>query len=428
MPLTAAYPRRVLIVTQYFWPEPGAPSVRYAAIVRTLRELGVSVDVLTGVPNYPTGRVLPGYRRLGFQVEEHDGAHIHRSPLFPYGGRNRWLRLLNHGSLAASATLAAIRGRAIDLVLAETPPLPLAVTAAAIARRNGVPLVVYVADLWPDVALAMGALREGWLADRLRSLEAFVYRNAARITVPTEGLFAALTAHPAAGPGKVLLLPNGVDPDVFHPIPAADCEVERTALGLAGRALFLYAGTIGHAQALDTIVDTAVALRDRSDIVFAFLGDGPERGRLEGRTRALRLDNVVFAGAVPPEHVARYLSLARATIAPLRAVDLFAATRPAKILPSLACARPVIFCGRGEMAAIIEREGCGVVVPPEDPARLADAVRRLADSDEDARAMGERGQTWALRDYDFRGLVRRWWDAVSEGLPRPVRDSGTRAS
>ncbi len=417
----------MLIVTQYFWPEPGAPSVRYAAIVRTLRALGVSVDVITGVPNYPTGRIARGYRGVGLQVEEHDGARVHRLPLFAYGGRNKWLRLLNHGSLAASTLFAAVPGRRVDLVIAETPPLPLAVSAAVIARRSGVPLVLYVADMWPDVALAMGALHEGWVADRLRSLEAFVYRSAARVTVPTEGLFAKLAAHPAAGPDKVLLLPNGVDPAVFHPIDPLDCEAERAAIGLGGRTLFLYAGTIGHAQALDTILDAAAALRDRSEIVFGLLGDGPERGRLERRARSLGLDNVVFAGAVAPERVARYFALSRATIAPLRDVELFGATRPAKVLPSLACARPVIFCGRGEMAALIQRERCGVAVPPEDPPRLADAVRLLAASEADARAMGERGREWALREYDFTRLVRQWWDELSAGLPPPARDSGNRA-
>ena len=402
--------------------------MRYAAIVRTLRDLGVHVDVITGVPNYPTGRIPRGYRRVGLQVEEHDGTRILRLPLFAYGGANRWLRLLNHGSLAASVMVSAIRGRNVDLIIGETPPLPLAVSAAALARRSGTPLVLYVADMWPEVALAMGALKAGWLADRLRSLETFAYGSAVRITVPTEGLYAKLVAHPAAGPDKVVLLPNGVDPALFHPLDPGECEAERAALGLSERALFLYAGTIGQAQALDTIIDTAELLRERDDILFGFVGDGPERGRLEDRARALGLRNVVFTGSVQPERVARYFALARASIAPLRDVALFGATRPAKILPSLACGCPVIFCGRGEMSGLIERERCGVVVPPEDPRALAEAVGRIAASAELAREMGARGRDWALREYDFGTLVRRWWGAISEALRPPARDSGTRAS
>ncbi|TMB77198.1 MAG: glycosyltransferase family 4 protein [Chloroflexi bacterium] len=264
MPPSAAYPRTVLIVTQYFWPEPSAPSVRYAAIIRTLRSLGVSVHVITGVPSYPSGRVAKGYRPIGFQAEDHEGAHIQRFPLLPYGGANKWLRLLNHGSLATTSMFGALRGVRCDLVIAESPPLPLAISGIAHARRAGVPLVLYVADKWPDVAIEMGALHEGWVADRLRDMESFAYRSAWRIAVPTDGLFARLAAHRDAGPAKTTLLPNGVDPAVFHPMDASDPEAARALGDLAGRALFMYAGTIGQAQALATIVDAAAAARRRA--------------------------------------------------------------------------------------------------------------------------------------------------------------------
>ena len=411
----------MLIVTQYFWPEPSAPSVRYAAIIRTLRSLGVSVHVITGVPSYPSGRVAKGYRPIGFQAEDHEGAHIQRFPLLPYGGANKWLRLLNHGSLATTSMFGALRGVRCDLVIAESPPLPLAISGIAHARRAGVPLVLYVADKWPDVAIEMGALHEGWVAARLRDMESFAYRSAWRIAVPTDGLFARLAAHRDAGPAKTTLLPNGVDPAVFHPMDASDPEAARALGDLAGRALFMYAGTIGQAQALATIVDAAALVRGDPTIGFALVGDGPERARLEERARALGLDNIRFVGAVPPDRVAAYLAFARATIAPLRDVALFVATRPAKVLPSLACARPVIFCGRGEMAAFIEREGCGIAVAPEDPAALAAAIRRLAADEAGARAMGERGRAWAVREFDFGAIVRRWWDALSAALPPRAR-------
>lgn len=419
-----AAPRRVLIVTQYFWPETGAPQVRYDAIARALVEVGVSVDVLTGIPNYPTGRVASGYSAWLPRVESRNGVTIHRLPLFAYGGPSKWLRLLNHGSLATTAFAGMFMDLRSDVVVVESPPLPLVLPAAAIARRSGAPLVMFCADLWPGVPLAMGALHEGSVADRLRDLETWCYRSAWRITVPTDGLFATLAAHPAVGPEKLLLLPNGVDTSVFRPYDTVTCERQRARLTpLDQRELFMYAGTIGHAQALDTIIDAAALLRDDPRIGFVLLGDGPERARLESRARALGLENLRFLGSVPPEEVARYLAFARATIAPLRDVALFSATRPAKVLPSLACGKPVIFAGRGEMGAILEREGCGIVVAPEDPAALVAAVSRLAGDGAAAQAMGERGRALALHEFDFGVLVRRWWDALSEA-PRPrVRGS-----
>jgi glycosyltransferase involved in cell wall biosynthesis len=416
--------RRVLIVTQYFWPEPSAPSVRYDAITRTLVALGVHVEVLTGMPNYPTGRIHPGYGAWLPRVETRNGLRIHRLPLFAYGGPDRWLRLVNHGSLAVTAFAGLVMDLDADIVLVESPPLPLVVPAAALAGRSRARLVMYCADLWPGVPLAMGALRPGFVADRLKDLESLCYRWSWRITVPTDGLFAALSSHPDAGLEKLLLLPNGVDTETFRPYDVAECATQRARLGpLADRALFLYAGTIGHAQALDTILDAAARLRADARIGFALLGDGPERAPLEARATSHGLDNVRFLGSVAPDEVARYLALSRATLAPLRDVALFSATRPAKVLPSLACAKPVIFAGRGEMATLLERERCGVVVPPEDAPALAAAVSRLTDDPDGARAMGERGRDFALREYDFSALVRRWWEALSAGLPPRARDS-----
>ena len=413
---------RVLIVTQYYWPEVGAPQVRYAAVTRALVKRGVEVEVLTGLPNYPTGRIHAGYSAWRPQVEMHEGARIHRLPLFAYGGQVRRLRLLNHASFAGSAFAGVLMDLRPDVVVVESPPLPLVPAAAAIARRHRVPLVMYCADLWPGVPLAMGALRPGFLADRLRDLESLCYRWSWRITANSDGIYETLAGHPDAGPAKLMLLRNGADTSVFRPYEADECHAERSRLGQIGRrALFVFAGTIGPVQALDTLLDAAAMLRADRRIGFVILGDGPERKRLEAKTAALGLDNVLFLGSVPADEVARYLALARATVVPLHDLALFSGVRSAKLMPSLACARPVIFAGRGEMAALLEGEDCGVVVAPENPGALASAVVRLTDDPLAARAMGERGRAFALRDYDFDALVGRWWDELGAAL-RARRD------
>lgn len=414
----------MLIVTQYFLPEPGAPSVRYAAIARTLCELGVRVSVLTAVPNYPTGVVPAGYAAWRPTREWHDGVRVYRAPLFPYGGTRRGLRLLNHLSFSAAAFAGLALPVHPELVIAESPPLPLVLAAAAIARRHRAPLVLYVADLWPEVAIAMGALGPGRIADRARALETWAYRQAWRITVPTDGLHARLAARPDVGPAKLSVLMNGVDGRVFRPLDPGPAGAERAQLGpLADRALFVYAGTIGEAQGLEVIVDAAAALRDDRRIGVLLLGDGPARERLERRAAALHLDNIAFLPAVPPATVTRYLALARAALAPLRDVALFDATRPAKVLPALACGRPVVFGGRGEMAEVILREQCGLVVPPGDAAALAGAIGRLTADPAGAAEMGARGHAFATREFDFPTLVRRWFDELSAARPAPGRNS-----
>jgi glycosyltransferase involved in cell wall biosynthesis len=410
----------VLIVTQYFWPEVGAPQVRYDAITSTLVALGVRVDVLTGMPNYPSGHIRPGYGAWRPRVEERNGVRIHRLPLFAYGGANKWLRLLNHGSLAASAFGGLLMDLDPDIVIVESPPLPLVLPAAAIARRRGAPLVVYVSDLWPAVPLAMGALRPGFAADRFADLESLCYRFAWRITVTSEGQRDAIAAHPMGGPQKVVMLPNGFDPAVFHPYDRGQCEAARARLRpLDDRALFIYAGTIGQAQALDTVVETATHLRNDQRVGFVLIGDGPERERLALEAKRRGLDNILFLASVPPTEVPCHLAFARASLAPLRDITPFEGTRPGKVVISLACGTPVIFSGRGEVAALITREECGIVVPPEDPAALTGAVLSLTERPEDAAAMGKRGRALAMRDFDFPALVRRWWDELLRDLSAP---------
>lgn len=405
--------RRVLLVSHYFWPEPGAASVRLGAVVRRMRARSWEVSVLTSVPTYPRGKAMKGYRPWRPTVSSWNGVSIYFCPLFPYGGRRNVLRLASQLSFVLTSLLGLFLSERPDMIIVESPPLPLVLSAAILARRFKAPLAMYCADLWPRVAIEMGALRNPLLRALALRLETTAYRLASVIAVPTDGLRAALERNACAGPGKVRLVPNGVDLDEFTPVVPRDAAAIRRELGDFGRrVLFAYVGTMGSAQGVGVIIQAARLLHGNREIGFLIIGDGPEKDLLERESSDLRLDNVRFVASVPPSDVGRYLALCRATIAPLRNLQVFNYTRPVKMLASLACGTPVIFCGGGEAAELLRSCEGGLVVPPEDSNALATAVRTLADDASLAAQLGRNGRLFVMRHFDFARLIDAWLDQL----------------
>ena len=394
-------PKRFLILTQHFPPEVGAAQIRLHAFAKQLQAHGHDVRIVTAMPNYPRGEVFPEYRGLRVAREEIDGLSVTRTWIRPATGRNVVKRLLSYWSFAISSLPACMREPKPDFIFVESPPLFLACTAYVCSRLRRVPFILNVSDLWPASARELGIVRSKpllWLGERL---ERFMYREAYRITAQTDGIRAYISA--IVGPGKVMVLYNGVDTSEFKPGIATHVPwVESDELA------FLYAGTLGYAHCWDVILEAAERLRGRPQIVFLLVGDGPEKGRLVEQARLRNLDNVRFVERRPVTDMPAIFAASRATVVPLRKGELFKGTRPSKIFPALACARPVIFSGEGEMAQLLLENRCGIVVPPEDGSAFAAAVVRLADHPEEARELGMRGRELVEREYGWDTLVEAW--------------------
>lgn len=399
---------RFLILTQYFPPEVGAPQIRLLAIAKELRQRGHDVDVVTAMPNYPSGRVFPPYRHKRLLRETIDGISVVRTWIYPATGRNIGQRLLNYWSFTVSSLYGCWRAGRPDYIFIESPPLFLGLTAYVYSWLRRTRFILNVSDLWPESAKELGIVRSRpvlWLATRL---ERFLYRTAYRVSAATEGIRTAIeaTGKPSA---PVILLPNGVDTAVFRRMPEARPD---TIAPL--EIVFLYAGTHGYAQGLDVIVEAAKRLRERSDVVFLFVGDGPEKARLQQTVIDSGLRNVRFLPPQPMAAMPALFSVARASIVPLRRAPLFRSARPSKLFPSLACETCVIYSGEGDAARLIEEARCGLVVPPEAPDQLAEAVARLADEPDLARQFGRNGRALVERDYTWGRLVERWLAEVTE--------------
>jgi len=275
-------------------------------------------------------------------------------------------RLIDHASFAASAlATAAVAGRA-DVVLAETPPLFLAGAAVAYARVKRAALVLNVSDLWPESAIQLGALRDRRAIAAARALERVAYRASSAIVVPTQGIAAALAGR-AECAGKVEHVAPAVDVAGFA------CEPPRRD----GPLRVLYAGTVGLAQGLDTLLDAARSAGP-AVVEVTVAGAGADLDDLRRRAARERIDNVQLLGAVAASAVPALYAAADAGVVLLRDRPLFEGALPTKMLESMAAGRPVVLSAAGESARFVEDSGAGVVAAPEDPAALAEAFRSLA--------------------------------------------------
>jgi glycosyltransferase involved in cell wall biosynthesis len=393
---------RILLVTHYFPPEVGAPQTRLRETVVLLQALGHEVRVMTGPPHYPDGRVRPGYRADRVRRERLGDTRVLRLPMVPRPNRTFMDRAIDHGSFAA-ATLAAVADvRWSDVVIDESPPLFLGLSAAfhrAVSRR---PYLFHVADPWPDFPIAMGAL-ENRLAQRVAyAMESVSYRWASLITTVTPGLVARLERKPAAA-GRVRLLPNGVDVERFRPDVRPD--VARRRLGWPeARLTIAYVGSVGMAQGVQTLVDAVAPLGDEG-VELRIVGDGFERDRLAAAAAAAGLTHVRFDPAVPASSVPDVLAAADATVVMLRRGPLYEDSLPTKLVEGLAAGRPVLVNAEGEAARIVADAEAGYVSTPEDPASLrASIVACALDPERAAKAVA--GRRYAERMFDRPAIVR----------------------
>lgn len=392
---------RTTILTHYFPPEAGAPQVRLHALARGLAGAGHDVTVHTCPPHYPGGAIAAGHRNaIRPRRARDDGFEVVRSMVLPAANAGRARRLLDHASFAASALATAHAAGPADVVVAETPPLFLAAVAPSYARRVGGRLVLHVADLWPDSAIELGMVTDARAIAAARALERHAYRRSVRIVAPTEGLVERLERHPDAR-GKVVRIP-----------PAVDCErFAAPAPSRAGPLRVLYAGTVGMAQGVATLVEAAGRLGpDQVRVTIA--GDGAELAAV--RAAAAGLDNVSVLGSVDAAAIPGLYARTDVAAVLLRDRPLFDGALPSKTFEALAAGRPVLLAARGEAAALIEGARAGVVVAPEDRDALAGALAALAAlPQEELRATGARARACAER-FDRSAMLARWSELLAE--------------
>lgn len=394
----------ILFLTDNFPPEVNAPASRTYEHCREWVRAGCRVTVITCAPNFPAGKVFPGYSNALLSRERMDGIEVVRVWTYIAANEGFLRRSVDYVSYAVAAIAASIRVRDVDVVVATSPQFFTACAGYVVGRLKRRPFVFELRDFWPESIRAVGALGSDWILSALERLELFLYRRADAIVTVTHAFRETLIERGIEG-RKISVVTNGADLSRFQPRPRDAALAE--ALGLTGKFVVGYVGTHGMAHALTTVLDAARLLQERESgrsVAVLLLGDGAEKRALKLRAQELGLNSVVFVDSVAKAEVPRYWSLLDVSLIHLKDAPLFAKVIPSKLFECMAMGLPVIHGVRGESARIVETDGVGVVIEPENPRALADAVLSLAAAPERRAAMAERGLR-AARGYDRTSLA-----------------------
>ena len=381
---------RVLLLSQYFPPEVGATQSRMQAFAEYLAARGHEVTVICEFPNHPHGVIPAEYGGHVYEDDRSNPYRILRVWVKASEEKTQRTRMQFYLSYMALATaMAPVAGRA-DVVVATTPPLFTGVAGLTLARLNRAPLVLDVRDLWPAAAVSLDQIPSHAAIRASEVLERMLYRQATAVTAVTQPFCDHIDAIRGRDP-KTVLLPNGTLDLFFDPADPGDA---RERLGARdGQALVTFAGTLGIAQALPTVLDAARLSGD--DVRWALVGDGPSRELLLHGAKKRALSNVEFHPQVPLEEVPQLLAASDVLLVTLAAHPTFADFVPSKLIDFMASGKPVLLAASGESARLLEAAGAGIAVEPEDPQALTDAARWLIEHPADAAAMGARGREFA---------------------------------
>lgn len=403
---------RILIVSQYFWPESFCINELSASLVKR----GHVVEVLTGKPNYPSGKYFDGYGFLKKRNDEYRGVKIHRVPLLPRGNGGNCRLILNYLSFVFfSCFLGPLRCRSrYDLVFVYEPsPITVCLPALLLKWLRKIPVVFWIQDLWPESISATKAISSSFILRKVDCLVKYIYERCDCILVQSMAFFEPIMRM-GIREEKIKYYPNSADP-LYNPIQLESEAGERKQMPEGFRVMF--AGNIGVAQDFGTILNAAELLRYNEDIRWVIIGDGRQFNWVKAEIQKRRLKQAVcLLGRRPPETMPRYLALADVLLVTLRKEPIFALTIPAKIQAYLACGKPILAGIDGEGARVVNEAGVGLTCPAEQPELLASRVLEFYRMDVRRRQeMGANGRAYCEQHFNASKLIERL-EEIMQGI------------
>lgn len=392
---------KILVVCQHYWPEP----YPLADICQELVRRGHTVDVITGVPNYPMGYIYPEYRRGKNRRQVHEGVTIMRT--FTIGRRKNLLfRFLNYYSYAISSTLYVKRLKEeYDVVFTnQTSPVMMSSAALAYAKKWGKKCVLYCMDLWP-ASLKIGGIGERNPVYRyFTKVSRRIYNQADTILITSQMFRDYLRDELGVDEEKIHHLPQSADARFSQELPP---QAEKETIDL------VFAGNVGKAQSMPTILGAAARLRDIEGLRWHIVGDGTELESTRKQAHEMGLKNIIFHGRKPMEEMPVYYAMADAMLVCLTADPVVSLTLPGKVQTYMAAGKPILAASNGEIARVISDSKCGFCAAAEDAEGLAEAVRQFLAA-EDKNALGMNASWYFTENYAKERFMSKLEDALEQ--------------
>lgn len=389
---------RIVILTQYFPPEVGAPQNRLYELAVRLQKSGINMTIVTAMPNYPAMEIHPEYKGKWLVKEQMDGMEIIRCWIYVSKNKGFLHRILNYYSfVTTSFFIGLFQLKKHDYLICESPPLFLGKTGWFLSKIKGAKFIFNVSDLWPESAEKLGLVTNKAVLKVATWLEEFLYKQSFLITGQTQGIVKNIQSR--FPHKKVYWLPNGVDTSLFVPHKN---NAWRNRHGFQDTDfLCIYAGIIGYAQGLDIILNAAKRTLSHPEIKYLLIGSGPEKERLMDLKETLYLNNVFFFDTVKKTEMIQILASVNATIIPLRKLDLFLGAIPSKIFENLAMKVPVLLGVDGEARELfIEQGKCALYFEPENDEELAQKVIHLWSDKSLQTELAENGNRYVSEKFD----------------------------
>lgn len=403
---------KVLILTQYFPPETGAPQNRLLDLALKLQGKSAEVAVLTGFPNYPKYEIFEEYKGKIYHKESLNGLTVYRSYIFVSNRKSIFFRLLNYFSFVISSFFAGVfKTGKVDLIICESPPLFLGMTAVLLKWIKRADLVFNVSDLWPESAEKLGIISNKFILKNTTKLEEWIYRRSDKISGQTQGIVNNIKGRMNGKP--VFWLKNGVD--LSELTSRLNGSNWREKQGFKNDdLLFYFGGLMGYAQALDSILKAAYLVQDKRHIHFVLVGEGPEKDKMIQLKKELGLKNVHFFPGVSKVEIANIINCIDVGIIPLKNIELFKGAIPSKIFEILGLGKPILLGVEGEAKDLFIDEGkAGLAFEPENEKDLAKQIIRISENRDLIDSMGINGKTFVKNGFCKQSIADDFWKFVN---------------
>jgi glycosyltransferase involved in cell wall biosynthesis len=401
---------KILILTQYYPPEIGAPQNRLHELAVRLKNKGIQIEVLTALPNYPKMEVFEEYKRNQKREETIEGIEVHRSWIYVSESKSIISRLLNYFSFVWSSYWRGRKLEPVDYLMVESPPLFLGYSAMALSKKLKAKLIFNVSDLWPESAEKLGLVTNKSLLNLAYKLEKRCYKASTLITGQTQGIVSDIKHR--FPEKRVSWLPNGVDISFYNPEKIKDNNFREVNGCKKEDVVFFYGGILGYAQGLEIIIEAAKELGN-TNAKFIIQGAGPEKQKLLDLHKKYNLKNVLFLDPVKKPEMPGILKSIDIALVPLKNLDLFKGAIPSKIFEALAMKKPLLLGVDGEARShFIEKANAGLFYTPEDVESLKEQVLYFLENPDETKKMGERARNYVAKVFDRNKIAEGLYDEL----------------